>query len=183
MSVRAARQSGFTYLGLLFAVAILGITLATIGVVWSTQIRRDKEAELLFVGDQYRLAISRYLRGGSYPLALGDLLEDKRTPVPRRYLRRLYPDPMTGVADWQLITVAGGGIVGVASSSQNKPIKVSGFLPADADFENAVCYCDWRFVFQARRRGLNGAAPMPLAAPAQNLGTVAPGMLAPPGGT
>jgi type II secretory pathway pseudopilin PulG len=145
-----ARQAGFTYLGLLFAIAILGITLATVGVVWSTQIRRDKEAELLFVGNQYRTAIGRYVVGGGYPQALTDLLEDKRTPVPRRYLRRLYPDPMTGQADWHLITQPNGGITGVASSSQNKPIKVAGFAPIDAAFVNAECYCDWKFVYSPR---------------------------------
>jgi type II secretory pathway pseudopilin PulG len=146
-----ARQAGFTYLGLLFAIAILGVTLATAGVVWSTQIRRDKEAELLFVGNQYRTAIGRYLMsGGAYPLALADLLEDKRTPVPRRFLRRLYPDPMTGQADWQLITTPNGGIIGVASSSQGKPIKVAGFAPVNAAFEKAECYCDWQFVYSPR---------------------------------
>jgi type II secretory pathway pseudopilin PulG len=145
-------QAGFTYLGLLFAIAILGVTLATVGVVWSTQIRRDKEAELLFVGNQYRTAIGRYAAGGGYPQALADLLEDKRTPVPRRYLRRLYPDPMTGQADWQLITAPNGGIIGVASNSQNKPIKVAGFAPADAAFEKAECYCDWKFVYAPRNQ-------------------------------
>lgn len=146
-------QRGFTYIGLLFAIAVLGITLAMIGVVWSTQIRRDREAELLFVGDQYRAAIGRYLmNGATYPQALADLVEDKRTPVPRRYLRRLYPDPMTGHADWQLIMDPGGGIAGVASNSQQKPIKIAGFAPSDADFENSECYCDWKFVFVTRNR-------------------------------
>jgi type II secretory pathway pseudopilin PulG len=145
------RQAGFTYLGLLFAVAILGITLATIGVVWSTQLRRDREAELLFVGNQYRIAIGRYLMsGGTFPLALTDLLDDKRTPAPRRFLRRLYPDPMTGSADWQLISAPSGGIMGVASSSQGKPIKVAGFDQVDAAFEKAECYCDWKFAYAPR---------------------------------
>ncbi len=144
-------QGGFTYLGLLFAIAILGITLSTVGVVWSTQIRRDKEVELLFAGNQIRLAIGRYQRsGGQYPQALTDLLEDKRTPVPRRFLRRIYPDPITNSADWQLILAPEGGIIGVASRSQDKPIKVAGFAQADVAFEKAECYCDWQFVYAAR---------------------------------
>ena len=143
-----ARQSGFTYIGLLFAIAILGITLSTVGVVWSTQLRRDKEAELLFVGDQFRIAIGRYVRsGGQFPLELTDLVEDKRTPVPRRFLRRIYPDPMTGNADWQLILAPQGGIMGVASASQGKPIKVARFPMADASFEKAECYCNWKFIY------------------------------------
>jgi type II secretory pathway pseudopilin PulG len=156
-------QRGFTYIGLLFAVAILGIMLAAIGVVWSTQIRRDREAELLYIGDQYRMAIERYVAsGGQFPQQLSDLVEDKRTPVTRRYLRRLYPDPMTNNADWQLITTPQGDIMGVASSSQGKPIKVAGFATADGAFEKAECYCDWKFVysprFQRHRRVLKSAS-------------------------
>ncbi len=144
----AAREAGFTLIGLMFAIAIIGITLATVGVVWSTQIRREKEVELLFAGDQIRTAIGRYLAsGGQYPLALSDLLEDKRFPQARRYLRRLYNDPMTGAADWQLIQAPGGGISGVVSSSQDKPIKVAEFSQADADFAKAECYCAWRFIY------------------------------------
>jgi type II secretory pathway pseudopilin PulG len=146
-----ARQAGFTYIGLLFAIAILGITLATIGVVWSTQIRRDKEAELLWIGNQYRAAIGQYYAtGGQYPAQLADLLEDKRFPQTRRYLRRLFPDPMTGQVDWQLIEATGTGIMGIASSSQGKPIKVAGFAMREASFQDSQCYCDWKFVYTGR---------------------------------
>ena len=161
MPARARAQSGFTYLGLLFAVAVLGITLATVGIVWSTQIRREREAQLLWVGDQYRVAIAHYRAfGGQLPLALTDLVSDPRVPEPRRFLRRLYPDPMTGRADWQLITMPGGsGIIGVASSSQDKPIKQTNFGPADSQFEQAQCYCDWKFVFSSGRRWAGAANP------------------------
>jgi type II secretory pathway pseudopilin PulG len=144
-------QGGFTYLGLLFAVAALGIVLATVGVVWSTPIRRDREAQLLWVGDQYRTAIARYRAGGGrLPMALEDLLEDKRFPVAKRYLRQLYPDPMTGQVDWQLIQLPDGSIQGVASSSQEKPIKVANFPARYANFQDAQCYCDWKFLNTAR---------------------------------
>jgi type II secretory pathway pseudopilin PulG len=156
----ATRNAGFTYIGLLFAVAILGITLATVGVVWSTQIRRDKEVELLFSGDQIRTAIGRYLRGGGqYPQELNDLLEDKRFPVVRRYLRRIYPDPMTSDGAWALIAAPEGGIMGVASRSQGKPIKVTGFSAGDAAFEKMECYCEWKFIYSPRTRGRRRAIP------------------------
>jgi len=151
-----SRQSGFTYIGLLFAIVILGITLSTVGVVWSTQIRRDREAELLYAGDQIRAAIGHYrASGGQYPQALTDLLKDERTPAVRRFLRRVYPDPMTNSSDWQLIMAPEGGILGVASKSQDKPIKVAGFSPIDAAFDQAECYCDWKFIYSPRnqRRG------------------------------
>ena len=147
----AARNAGFTYLGLLFAIAILGITLATVGVVWSTQIRRDKEVELLFAGDQIRMAIGRYRSSvGQYPQGLADLLDDKRSAVPRRFLRRIFLDPMTSSADWELILAPEGGIMGVVSRSPGKPIKVAGFSAPDASFEKAECYCDWKFIYTPR---------------------------------
>lgn len=150
MSPAHQRQAGFTYLGLLFAIVILGLTLSTVGVLWSTQARREREAELLFVGDQYRQAIGRYYtNGGFYPRSLDELLEDKRVPFMRRQLRRLYPDPMSGSPDWQLVLTPDGAIMGVASSSQGRPIKVAGFRTVDAAFAGAQCYCDWKFIYTA----------------------------------
>jgi type II secretory pathway pseudopilin PulG len=156
------RQRGFTYLGLLFAIAVLGITLATVGILWSTQIKREKEAQLLWTGDQYRQAIARYVAsGGQYPQALEDLLLDKRFPQARRYLRQLYPDPMTGAADWQLVLGPNGAIIGVASTSQDKPIKVANFPLRYVAFEKAEVYADWKFVntgrFQRPRRAIRPA--------------------------
>jgi type II secretory pathway pseudopilin PulG len=144
-------QGGFTLIGLMYAVAILGITLAAAGILWSTQIRRDKEAQLLWVGDQYRQAIARYrAAGGQFPMALEDLLEDKRFPEPKRYLRQLYPDPITGALDWQVIEGPNGSIMGVASSSQQKPIKVANFPPQYRAFENAESYGEWKFLGGSR---------------------------------
>ena len=45
---------GFTYIGLLIAILVLGIGLAVVGTVSHTLQLRDKERELLFVGDQFR---------------------------------------------------------------------------------------------------------------------------------
>jgi type II secretory pathway pseudopilin PulG len=148
------QQHGFTYLGLLFAVAIIGITLATIGVIWSTQARREREIELLFTGNQIRQAIGRYYEhSGVLPRDLSELVEDRRLPAARRFLRRLYMDPITGAADWTLIKTADGGIMGVASSSLQKPIRMAGFSPVDAAFQNADCYCGWRFVYVPNATG------------------------------
>lgn len=145
-------SAGFTYLGILLAVAFLGIALAAVGTVWTTTLRREREAQLLFVGDAFRLAIASYYASGrQLPQELDDLVEDKRTPLPRRHLRRIYLDPMTGRADWQLLRDPDGGIFGVASSSQRAPLKRANFSPEDAQFEKAACYCEWRFEFSARR--------------------------------
>jgi len=148
---RGAR--GFTYLAILLAIALLGIGLAAVGTMWTTVARRERETQLLFVGHAFRDAIaSYYLSGNQLPRELDDLLRDERLPLPRRHLRRIYPDPMTGHPDWQLLRDADGGIYGVSSSSQGVPLKRANFSDADAAFDDAPCYCDWRFEFQPSRR-------------------------------
>lgn len=142
------RSSGFTYIGILLAVAILSISLAAAGTVWSTVAQRDREAELLFVGEAYRTAIEHYFRqGGQLPHELEDLIEDDRAPTVRRYLRRLYADPVTGQFDWEIIRSADGSITGVHSASMKSPIKRANFSAREETFEDAECYCDWRFEF------------------------------------
>src|SRR5207237_7930193 len=79
-----ARIGGFTYLGLLIIVAVMGAGLAATGTFFSHAAQREKERELLFVGDQYRQAIGSYYRHspgtGAYPKKLEELIEDKRFP-------------------------------------------------------------------------------------------------------
>jgi type II secretory pathway pseudopilin PulG len=96
-------QAGMTYVGLLLAITLIGIATTTLTPMWSTMVRRDKEAELVFRLGEYRRAIARYRQvHGRYPARLEDLLQDKTQFQVRRYLRQLYPDPMTGKADWKL---------------------------------------------------------------------------------
>lgn len=158
------RQSGFTYLGILFAVAIMGTGLALTGEVWHTTSMREKEAELLRTGDEYRRAIERYYVSGprQYPRALADLLRDPRHPGTVRHLRRLYPDPVTGGETWGLVMAPEGGIMGVHSLAEGRPLKSAGFRPREAGFERAMKYSDWRFVYVSAQ----GGAIKPPAAPA-----------------
>ena len=58
---RARRsEGGFTYLGLLFLVALIGLMLAAAGEVAATAAQRERETQLLWVGHEYRAAIGRY---------------------------------------------------------------------------------------------------------------------------
>ena len=144
-------QHGFTYLTVLFLLAIMSGGLALVGEVWHTSAAREKEAELLFVGQEYRKAIERYYLSGSgvrqYPKNLADLLRDPRQPGTVRHLRRLYPDPITGKDEWGLVKSPDGGFTGVHSLSEGAPLKTAGFAVRDAAFEGKSKYSDWQFVY------------------------------------
>ena len=142
-------QRGFTYLAILFIIAFMGIGLALTGEVWQTVAAREKESQLLYAGKQYRRAIERYYLGGpkQYPRTLEDLLKDPRKPGTERYLRKLYADPLTGKSEWGLVKGPDGGIMGVFSPSEDKPIKTAGFPFVNRDFEGAGKYSDWKFVY------------------------------------
>lgn len=148
-------ESGFGYFGLLFAVAAVGIGLAATGELWSTSAQREREAELLRIGAEFRRALISYYastRTGTpaYPSRLDDLLDDRRGPAPRRHLRKLYVDPITGTQDWGLVTGPDGRIRGVFSRSDRAPLKTANFGPGESGFEKAVTYADWRFEFVPR---------------------------------
>ena len=90
-SLRLCAERGYAMAGLLVAIAVMGILMSAALPVWRTYMQREKEAELLFRGEQYVRAIDLYQRRfpGAYPTDLEALVEG-------RFLRRLYLDPMTG---------------------------------------------------------------------------------------
>lgn len=158
--MRRGRCAGFTYVGVLVLVALLGFVLAGAGQAWRHQAQRERETELLFAGTQIRAAIASYLANSpgapEYPPTLEALLEDRRLPVVRRHLRRIYADPMTGRADWELV-LAAGRIIGVHSRAQGVPFRRAGFDTELVDFAAAATYRDWRFVVAGGAPGGQGA--------------------------
>jgi type II secretory pathway pseudopilin PulG len=191
-------QRGFTYLTALFVVAVLAGGLALAGTWWEQIAQREREAELLFIGHQYRRAIGLYYDStpGStkrYPQSLEDLLKDPRQPATQRYLRKLYRDPLGG-KEWGVVKGSDGGVAGVFSLSEEKPIKVAGFRVRDAAFEGAQKYADWKFMHTpaaqpgAKPAAAPGAAPIapPAAPPGGSMsvpGTAAPFLPPPADGT
>lgn len=148
-------QGGFTYLAVILTVAMIGAGLGATGQVWSTVQQREREKELLFIGHQYQDALRRYVEGGPgglrrFPRRLEDLLSDNRYPGVRRYLRKIYRDPMTRSFDWGLVLAPDGGIAGVYSKSEATPLKTAGFAAWDARLENAKGYNEWLFTYEAR---------------------------------
>jgi type II secretory pathway pseudopilin PulG len=148
---RRRGQRAFTYIGALVLVAVMGTVFAAAGQVWHTMQRQEKERELLFIGHEFRHALDRYAKhtprnGRRGPARLEELLQDPRAPGVQRYLRKIYVDPITGSAEWGLVTGANGEIQGVHSLSGQEPLKKTHFAIADRQFEGAARYSEWVFM-------------------------------------
>ena len=105
---RPVKQCGATYLLLLVAVALMSLVAATALSAGHSLAQRDKETELLFIGAQFRAALLSFEQstppgGRPRPTSLDQLLRDDRTPQPRRHLRRIFVDPISGFDEWGLV--------------------------------------------------------------------------------
>lgn len=198
-------QSGYAMAALLVGLAVMSVLLSMAMPAWRAFVKREKEAELVFRGEQYVRAISLYQRkfANAYPPSVDAL-------VKQRFLRRPYADPMTKDGAFQLlyqgaaqpvrspsvslsggssspggltasptqVTAASGlsagqsgprgGIVGVASTSTEKSLRV---------YNGRTAYNEWHFVWRP-------ASPGPATGRAGEVGPNRPGRQPSPlGGT
>jgi type II secretory pathway pseudopilin PulG len=169
-------QSGFALLLVFLMAAILAITLYMEIPRVAFQSQRNREQLLMERGEQYKLAIRRFMQVNKRWPASIDELESLNN---RRFLRRRYKDPMTGKDEWRLIHINNGVLTDSKNSTQDKDKKPAsltdsfiaeipslGSTPPGAQGANIA----------TRRRASDGAAP----------GTDPNGQLAgglPPGGT
>lgn len=147
-------QRGFSYVVVMFLVAMLSLAAVRAQQNTLTMERRDKEAEVLWKGIAYREAIRRYYEsspgtGKSYPQELSDLLLDNRLVRPTRPLRKLYADPFTGGA-WGIVRNEDGHVIGVYPQSAREPVRRAGFPPELAALATAKRYSDWKFIYQPK---------------------------------
>ena len=151
MQVGSAAR-GFTYITVLVLLFVLGLGQVKIATVWQAERMRDKEAELLAVGEAFRRAIRSYYEQSPgtvkrYPRSLSDLLEDQRFLGVTRHLRRVYLDPMTGKAEWGTVAAPDGGVMGVYSLSVDVPYKQENFKVLNQAFAGASSYRQWVFFY------------------------------------
>ena len=148
----AQAQRGFTYFATIITVLMIGIALAVVGTVTRTEVRRQRELQLLFVGHEFRRALAHYytLNGGRFPQTLAELVTDEHAVQATHHLRRLYLDPMTGTVEWGVLRLPSGGIYGIYSASTAVPLKQKGFEYMDFGFDAAPCYRAWRFTYLPR---------------------------------
>src|SRR6266849_5114888 len=90
-------QHGYAMAALLVGLAVM---VTVVMPVWKQTAQREKEAELVFRGEQYARAIELY--GRKLPGALPPNLD---VLVDQKYLRKKYKDPITG-GDFDLVSPA-----------------------------------------------------------------------------
>jgi type II secretory pathway pseudopilin PulG len=135
---------GYAMVALLVGLSVMAVAATVALPVWKQMAQREKEAELVFRGEQYARAIALYQRRNGP----GTLPADVDVLLKGRFLRRAYRDPITG-EDFMLVRQSGqegtgaatGGIVGVASRSQAQSIRV---------YNNASSYNEWQFIYVPR---------------------------------
>lgn len=92
-------ERGHLLVGLMVLIAVMLIMLTVTAQSWTHLMRRDREAELIFRGEQYARAIEFYKQEhGQYPLQLKLLAEDG--PHRHRFIRRLWDDPLSEDGEW-----------------------------------------------------------------------------------
>lgn len=112
----AVSEAGFALAALLVAIAILSVMLLVVLPTWRHQAMREKEAELIFRGEQYARAINLYQRklAGAFPPSIDILVEQK-------FLRKKYKDPITGEDFLPVLSNSAAGIAAMQSGQPAPP--------------------------------------------------------------
>ena len=192
--IQNSGEGGYTLAIFVMVIAIMAIMMAAAVEIVSFQAQREKEAELIFRGQQYVEGIRHYQQKyGRYPMRMKELWE-----ADPKVLRQKWTDPITGDEKWGVIfkgqegrELTGqqtgprptptktpvferqregegekvGPIIGVHSLSTDTSIKV---------YEGRTQYNMWKFVLKdqgrapgARAGGEEGDPPQTTRTPAQ----------------
>lgn len=156
-SASRQQQRGFGYLAVLLIVLMLAVALGTTYERMDTVMKREKEQEWLFAGQQYRQAIASYYQKSpnglkELPTSLDDLLLDRRFITTTRHLRKRFADPITG-GDWALIVDDNQKIKGVYSRSNAPVLQIAQLVNVDIDnLVQAATYTDIKFESKATQK-------------------------------
>jgi len=142
-------ERGVTYLLVMLAVVLMGISVSVAAKQWKAVVQREREAELLGRGIEIQTALAAYsaqqkkgrvgFSGEIYPLTLEELIKQ-----PKPALRKAYKDPITG-DDWEYVRDPTGRMKGVRSKSKAEPFKQKDFPPVVRHFDGLTSYNDWVF--------------------------------------
>jgi type II secretory pathway pseudopilin PulG len=171
-------ERGYAMAALLIALAIMAILMSVAMPVWRQEARREKEAELVFRGEQYARAIALYrFKNSNIPNAFPASID---VLVDGRYLRKKYKDPMTKDGQFEIIGVGSaqqptnptapgakppiqpfqppsspnspvvGGMMGVRSKSEENSLR---------SYRGQTRYNQWAFTFNLAPRP-GGSLPL-----------------------
>lgn len=106
---RTAGERGVLLVALLMAMTVMMILLTATAQGWTAIMKREREEELLFRGNQYIIAIRAYQaeHGGQFPTDLEDLM--KEGPRRHRYIRQMFKDPFSEDGEWNLLFLGPDG--------------------------------------------------------------------------
>jgi len=127
-------ERGSVLIGVLVILFAMGILAGAVVQEWSIIERREREAQLLFIQEQYAAAILAYQKGqGALPTKLEQLT--KKGQSNQLYLRRPWVDPITRgatIEDWCLFTVAPGGQIMSGCPGETPEQGAGGFAQSPA---------------------------------------------------
>ena len=107
-------ERGYAMAALLVALSVMSIMLAAALPSWRTMTQREREAELVFRGEQYVQAIQLFSRRtGGFPPSLNALRDG-------RFIRKLYKDPITN-AEFQPVYLGQVGVGGAPVTPGQQP--------------------------------------------------------------
>ena len=111
---------------LLVAIAIMSIFMSMVLPVWTTWAKREKEAELIFRGEQFSRAIELYQRRflGAYPTNLQMLVDQK-------FLRKIFRDPITG-DEFRVLTQGSIRATPIQGQPPNEPDNIAGMQSSES---------------------------------------------------
>ena len=162
-------ERGVTYLFLMFAIVLIGLSTTVAAKQWKAMVQRELEADLLSKGIEIQSALALYsatMKAGRvtpaevYPQSLAEL-----TRLPKPFLRKAYADPMSH-GNWEYVRSPTGGIMGVRSKSRGTPFKKHDFPQVVRHLEGRASYHDWIFQHpNPSTAGLLPVGPAPIPPP------------------
>ena len=164
-------ESGYAMAALLVALAVMAVLMSVALPVWRQAAQREKEAELVWRGEQYDRALQLYRKKFSTPGAPSlDIL------VEQKFLRHKYKDPITG-GDFELKPVSPMGNLppGASASRQRASGQLIGGVKSKSKAKSIRVlngkdrYDQWEFTYKPYK-----SAPDPNGPPGSRPG-VSPG--------
>ncbi len=162
-------EKGYILTATIVMVVILSVSMAMLTEKWTYVMKREKENELLFRGQQYADAIRRfYLMHKRYPFKLEELVETYP-----RCIRRLYREPFSKDGQWGIIylsDLASGKVYRKQKNAKNnkpQPVRIGEIYSVKTeplmtgqivgvyskckevpyrDFMKGETYEDWKFI-------------------------------------